>query len=147
MTEPMFRRLLEPGRIGSMTTRNSIKQASTTTLFSRKDGEVTDREIQFFVARARGGVGMVTIGGPSPHPLGRASSGGQIVNYTDESIPGLRKLACAIKDEGARAGFQLLHYGRYAKPSDGRQPVDASGVAPMVARYKQARAMTMEDIE
>ena len=146
MDKSAFEKLLQPGRIGSMTTRNKMKLAAVTPLYSPVDGSVTDRLIAFFAERARGGAGMVTIGGPFVHPCGIFESGATAA-FDDDAIPGLRRLAEAIKLEGARAGFQLLHYGRCARPGQGLQPMDASAVPPMTPTFVQSREMTKKDIE
>ncbi len=90
--------------------------------------QVTDRLIAFYAERARGGAGMITVGYAavdelSAHPL-------HIGAHRDEFLPGLARLAAAIREHGARAAVQLNHAGRYNHSLllGGRQPVAPSAV-------------------
>ncbi|MBU3154401.1 FAD-dependent oxidoreductase [Clostridium estertheticum] len=55
----MFKHLLEPGKIGNMTLRNHVIMGPTETHFATSDGQVTQREIDYYVRRAKGGVGLI----------------------------------------------------------------------------------------
>ena len=52
-------KLLSPIRIGPMTVRNRIVMPAMNTSYATTDGEVTDRLVGFYRARARGGVRMM----------------------------------------------------------------------------------------
>ena len=56
-----WRRLLEPGRIGSMDVRNRIVMPPMGTSFGGPQGEVTQRAIDYYARRAQGGVGLITV--------------------------------------------------------------------------------------
>ena len=102
--------VLKPIKIGSMTVKNRINMAPMTTLFAGSDGEVTDQLMQYYAARARGGAGMVTIEGAYINETGL-----QIpcsINVSDDKfVPGLSRIANAIKDNGSCAVLQLIHSG------------------------------------
>ena len=61
-----YTHVFSPGRIGSLTAKNRIKYAATETNFNTQDGFVTDREIAYLEAQARGGAGIVTTQGAYP---------------------------------------------------------------------------------
>lgn len=62
-----FQKLLEPGYIGSVPTRNRLlKTGSTPGFFPWEGGNIQQKMIDYFEALARGGVGLVTVGGSSP---------------------------------------------------------------------------------
>ncbi|MGD0230633.1 MAG: FAD-dependent oxidoreductase [Syntrophorhabdales bacterium] len=105
--------VFSPGRIGSLTAKNRIKYAATETNFNTQDGFVTDREIAYLEAQARGGAGIVTTQGAYPDPLGEGKGfRGTMSIAEDRFIPGLARLAEAIKRNGALAALQILHCGR-----------------------------------
>lgn len=55
----MFEHLLKPARIGKMTLRNHVIMAPTETHFCTTDGMLTQKDIDYYVRRARGGVGLI----------------------------------------------------------------------------------------
>ncbi len=69
------------------------------------DGSATDALNDFYLARARGGVGFIILGGTFVHPDGRGF-GHQLGIDRNELVPGLRKLTRSI-GEHARIGVQL----------------------------------------
>lgn len=105
-----FSKILEPIKIGEMMVPNRINMAPMTTLYAGSDGEVTDQLMEYYAARARGGTGMITIEGAYINKTGL-----QIpcsVNVSDDKfIPGLSRIATAIKDNGSKAVLQLIHSG------------------------------------
>lgn len=145
-----FKKLLEPGRIGTMTVKNRMKYAATVNNYcDPKTGEVTEREIAYLVERAKGGTGIVTTQGGYPHVLGKGYPG-QMGLHDDSLIPGLRRLAKAIQEAGARAVCQIMHTGRYAHPREfglGDRPVGPSEVPTKFPRYQTPREMTKEEIK
>ena len=56
---PALTRLFEPITIDSLRLRNRIVMAPMVTNYASPDGAVTQRLIDYFVARARGGVGLI----------------------------------------------------------------------------------------
>lgn len=145
--EKKYKHIFEPGQINKLKVKNRIKMASTTTLYCSEEGLVTDREVAFLAARARGGAGIVTTAGMVIHPTGTPFPGIETL-YGDEAMSGLSRTAKVIKDNGAAAIAQLLHYGREANPSEEwGPPLGPSGVPPRVPRFKQERAMTKDEIK
>ncbi len=105
--------IFSPGRIGSLTTKNRIKYAATESNFNTRDGFVTDREIAYLEAQARGGAAIVTTQGAYPDALGEGKGfRGTMSIAHDRFIPGLARLAETIKRGGALAALQILHCGR-----------------------------------
>jgi dimethylglycine catabolism A len=58
--------LFEPGRIGPIEVPNRVVMASMTTRAADEAGFVTPQTIAYFEARARGGVGLITVEMASP---------------------------------------------------------------------------------
>ncbi len=103
--------LFAPCTIGMMTLRNRLNMAPMGTNYSTWNGVVTDRLVDYYGERARGGVGLVTVGFSHVHSTGQISPYSMGV-HDDAVIPGLRRLADAIHAGGAKASVQIAHGGR-----------------------------------
>lgn len=145
----MFEHLLQPGRIGQITTKNRIRFApQITNMCDPETGEVTEREINYLVEKAKGGAGIVTAQGGYVQPLGKGYPR-QMAMDRDENIPGLRRLATAIKDHGAMAMCQIMHVGRLAHPKYAgldEMPVGPTAMEPMIPRFEPCREISREEI-
>lgn len=103
---PLFEPLDLPNRIRL---RNRLVMAPMTHVSSRADGTVSDEEIAYYVRRAQG-VGMVVTAATWVAPNGGLP--GAPAADRDEVVPGLRRLAAAIREQGAKAILQIFHAGR-----------------------------------
>jgi len=139
--------LFEPIKIGDAELRNRIVMAPMGTGFATRDGFVTERMIAYYTERAKGGAGMITVEASCvDSPVGRLGPHDLLVD-DDKFIPGLQRLAEAIKAEGAVASLQLAHGGRYSRSYiTGTQPVAPS---PIPSRYTKEtpRELTTEEVE
>jgi 2,4-dienoyl-CoA reductase (NADPH2) len=91
-------------------------------------GKVTDRLIEFYALRARGGVGLIIVGGCTIDAWAGMTD---MISIKDDSfLPGLERLVSAVKAGGAKIGAQLYQAGRYAHSSmiGGKKPFSASAV-------------------
>src|SRR5882762_6372504 len=88
--------------------KNRIVMPPMTTRTADDDGCVTADTIAYYVARARGGVGLITAEMASPERAGRHRRR-ELGIYDDRFLPGLARLADAIHRGGARASIQLGH--------------------------------------
>src|SRR5215475_13438881 len=112
MTEPNV--LLTPGRIGAVEVKNRIVMAPMTTRLADADGFVTDGSVDYYMARVRGGVGLVTVEMASPTRAGRHRRR-ELGIYDDCFVPGLTRLTDAIHAGGAKASIQLGHGGGHTR--------------------------------
>jgi dimethylglycine catabolism A len=143
--------LLMAGRIGGVSVKNRVVMAPMTTRLADDDGFVTDNAIDYYMARVRGGVGMVTVEMASPTRAGRHRRR-ELGIYDDRFLPGLRKLAASIHQGGAAASIQLGHGGGHTRPDIcGETPVAPSAVRHRVYEVTDAtvipKEMTQADIE
>jgi dimethylglycine catabolism A len=111
---------LTPWRHGRLSMRNRIAFLATVNNLGRND-QVTDEQIAFYEARARGGVGMVITEGLSVH---RTSIPNPTIPlaYRSELVPGLRRLSEAVHRHGTLLIGQLWHVGRQALWNPALQP-------------------------
>lgn len=140
-----MKRLFSSCKIGSLELKNRIVIAAMHLGYA-KDGFVNDQLIRFYQDRAKGGAGLIIVGGAYVHRLGMGGISFLSID-DDRYIPGMKKLADTLRDEGAKTSLQLFHAGRYAYSfliND--RPVSASEV-----RSPQSgdtpRALTISEIK
>lgn len=93
------------------------------------DGRVSDQTVAFFEARARGGVGMIIVGGSTGTARGWHESPFRPILRFDqeESLPGLRRLGEAVHACGVPIiGEVSAGFGRMGTPTDELPIISAS---------------------
>jgi len=115
--------------------KNRLMLSPLTNLQSHADGSLSDDEFHWLVKRAQGGFGMTMTCAAFVQMQGRGFPG-QLGISDDSQLPGLTRLAAAIRREGSLATVQLHHAGvRSPKElNDGLQPVGPSDFAETGAR-------------
>jgi 2,4-dienoyl-CoA reductase (NADPH2) len=110
------------------------------------DYEVTDSIVEFYAVRARGGAGLICVGFATVDELSGNSQ--NIGAHDDRFIPGLTRLASAIRENGSKGAVQLNHAGRYNFSFflEGRQPVAPSAVASRLTK-EVPKEMTVQEIK
>src|SRR6267378_4856446 len=106
--------LLTPARIGSLDVPNRIVMPPMTTRTADEEGYVTEDTIAYYHARARGGVGLITVEMASPEKAGRHRRR-ELGIYDDRFLPGLAGLVAEIHRGGAKASIQLGHGGGHTR--------------------------------
>jgi 2,4-dienoyl-CoA reductase (NADPH2) len=145
--EKKYPHIFSPIRIGKLWSRNRIKYAATETNFNYSDGFVSEKEIGYIEAQARGGAGIVTTQGAYTDPRGEGQGYvGMMGIWDDKFIPGLRKMADVIHKGGAVAALQLMHCGRVGGINLD-YTVGPSDVPQRLRRFRPPKEMTKEEIE
>jgi 2,4-dienoyl-CoA reductase (NADPH2) len=141
MRDPIF----EPITINKLNIKNRIYLPAMH-LGMARDFEVTDQIVNFYAQRAKGGPGMICAGYATIDELSGNTQ--NIGAHDDAFIPGLHRLATAIKDNGSLGAIQLNHAGRYNFSFflDGKQPVAPSALASRMTK-ETPREMTIDDIK
>src|SRR5437763_6128055 len=98
--------LLTPARIGPVEIPNRIAMPPMTTRTADAQGHGTEDTLAYYLARARGGVGLITIEMASPERAGRHRRR-EVGIYDDCFLPGLSRLVEAIHRVGSKASIQL----------------------------------------
>ena len=106
--------LFSPFRLGAIELANRLVIPALTTNYGNDDGTVSDKLVTYMGRRAQGGFGLITTENIGVHPGGRVMAQ-MIMADDDRYIPGLARLARAIKDRGVPAFAQLSHPGRQTK--------------------------------
>jgi dimethylglycine catabolism A len=115
--------LLTPARIGSVEIPNRIVMPPMTTRTADAEGYVTDDSIAYYLARARGGVGLITIEMASPEKAGRHRRR-EMGIYDDRFLPGLTRLVDELHRAGSKVSIQLGHGGGHTR-------IDICGETPI----------------
>ena len=124
----MLNYLFKPITIGGVEFRNRIVMPGLMMGYADGNGAVTDRLINFYVERAKGGVGLITVGGAYPELRGRTHFG-MLGIHNDLLINSYKELTDSIKRFGSRVILQILHGGRYARSNvSGIQPIAPSSI-------------------
>ncbi len=145
--EKKYPHIFSPIKIGTLWSKNRIKYAATETNFNYNDGFVSEREIGYIEAQARGGAGMVTTQGAYTDPRGEGQGYvGMMGIWDDKFIPGLERMADVIHKGGALAILQLMHCGRVGGINL-PYTVGPSAVQQRLRRFRPPKEMTKEEIE
>jgi 2,4-dienoyl-CoA reductase-like NADH-dependent reductase (Old Yellow Enzyme family) len=108
------------------------------------DDQVTEPQVAYYRERARGGSGTIIVEASHVAPDARITSR-QIGSYHDRFIPGLSRLADAIKSEGAIALLQLCHGGPKTLTAPGGRPRSVSPVA--IRKGDEPRPLTLPELK
>jgi dimethylglycine catabolism A len=115
--------LFTPARIGPVEIKNRIVMPPMTTRTADAEGFVTDDSIAYYMARVRGGTGLITVEMASPEKCGRHRRH-EVGIYDDCFLPGLTRLVGELHRGGAKASIQLGHGGGHTR-------VDICGETPI----------------
>ncbi|MEJ7833605.1 MAG: NADH:flavin oxidoreductase [Nocardioides sp.] len=121
---------------------NRIVLAPLTNKQSHPDGTLSEDEHRWLVRRAVGGFGVTMTAAAYVAPAGKAWAG-QLGVHDDAMLPGLTRLAVALRAAGGISAVQLHHGGRLADPA-----VSGVGrVAPWPDPERDVRALTTSEVE
>ena len=105
-----FPLLFSPGRIGAMELRNRLVMAPMENLYATPEGLPSSRSVAYFEERARGGVGLITLGACTVDA--RQPEVLNSMHFADDSaIPAHRELTAAVHEHGAKVQPQIMHPG------------------------------------
>ncbi len=131
-----FEKLLEPGYVGKVRTRNRMIKAANGTSFIEPTGYVGERAIAYYEALARGGVGLLIVESCGvEYPLGVQHPPVQFHLDDDKYIPSYAELVKVIHKYGCPAFIQFQHAG----------PWNPTGLLPK-RDTKAASALTQEEL-
>lgn len=137
----MFSHLFTPKHIGNLEIRNRIVMLPMTMGYAEADGSVGDRFIAYFAERAKGGAGMIII------PFTPMYAGSHMAPgvFDDRYLPGIRKLATALRNHGAKSACQLITSYHMVSKDNMAELVGPSAVPNQMMRGIP-RALTIEEI-
>jgi 2,4-dienoyl-CoA reductase-like NADH-dependent reductase (Old Yellow Enzyme family)/thioredoxin reductase len=138
-------KLFMPIKIGKMKLKNRLIMAPMATNFATSDGSVTDRILNYYSERAKGGVGLIISESCYVSNNGKGSLNRLGINK-DEHIDGLKILTKIVHDYDVKIAAELHHAGA-------QSPVEIINENPISAwneSYSEKdippRTMTEEEI-
>lgn len=93
-----------------MSLRNRLVMSPMETMYGTQDGLPSQRTRDYFAARARGGVGLITVGATGIDHRHPETPGGLHLG-TDSAVDAHRALADAVHEHGAKIQPQIVHAG------------------------------------
>lgn len=121
--------------------KNRFMLAPITNQQSNDDGSLSEDEFHWLTMRAKGGFGLVMTCASHVQEIGKGFPG-QLGIFSEQLERGHRRLAQAIKNEGALSMVQLHHAGM-------RSPKDVIGKTPVCPSDNEetgARALSHEEV-
>ena len=105
-------KLLDPVEIGNITLKNRMVMSPMLTCMATDDNFVSPQMLAYYETRARGGIGAIISEYTYIDALASKARGHQLGNHCEECLPGLSRLAAAIRSHGTQPILQLCHAGR-----------------------------------
>jgi 2,4-dienoyl-CoA reductase (NADPH2) len=153
-----FQKLLEPGKIGPVTTRNRIiKTGAGTFMWHQDETHMNGAILAFYESIARGGVGLLIVESPTvDYPVGARWPFRYRID-DDRYVPGLAELVQVIHKYGCPTFMQMNHDGPWQRRMLGSstpffegQPVASSAVTlnnPNDFHNEVPHVLTIPEIE
>ena len=120
----MLKELFQAFNIGPATLRNRVVMPPMLTFLANENGAVTQRLIDYYTERARGGVGLIIV--ESTYVREEDRDFGRLGIENPQLQVGLSELAEAIQEQGAKVFLQLNHRGSVLSIKKGKGPDELS---------------------
>jgi 2,4-dienoyl-CoA reductase-like NADH-dependent reductase (Old Yellow Enzyme family) len=123
-----FEKLLKPGYIGPVKTRNRmIKTGASMCYWHKKDIHMSEKAKAYYEALAKGGIGLLIVESPTiDYPLG-ARWRERYRMDDDKYIKGMSELVQVIHKHGCPTFMQMWHDGPWQSPLFPDKPATFSG--------------------
>ncbi len=145
-----YERLFEPVRIGTLEVPNRIVMAPLYSNLGTESGAVTQRLIDYYAERAKGGVGLLVVESTCVDwPVGK-NGPSPLTIHDQKMVRGLHDLTVAVHRHGAKIAVQLHHSGRQTsrwRATEGQPPVAPSPIPCKATGGDMPRELTREDIK
>ena len=138
--------LFSPFSIGNLKSENRIVMPPMATNYATPEGFVSDRQIAYYVERARGGVGYITVEHTGIHEQGKASPKMLMIS-TDAHASKIENLVEAIHAAGAKIVVQINHAGRQTFSKVTGAPIVGPSAVPVLPVMETPRELTVSEIE
>lgn len=137
--------LFEPITLGKVEIRNRVVMTGHGTGMA-KDYLPTDQHVAYYRERAMGGAGLIGMAFPQIHPTSQDVPG-EPRSWLPEIVPGLRKIADAVHEHGARIVMQLGHGGRQGHSTFTERALWSPSNTPCPFNLEMPKEMEIEDID
>ncbi|HEY49516.1 MAG TPA: FAD-dependent oxidoreductase [Dehalococcoidia bacterium] len=143
-------KLFEPIRIGKMELKNRMVMAPINSHLGTELGGVNQRLVDYYVARARGGVGLIITDAMCVDwPVGKAGTSPLRIDEW-KYVNALHDLTDAVHEYGVKLAAQIHHAGRQNSMlvcAEGQELVAPSAIPCLPTGGDMPRELTIEEIE
>ncbi|MCD8334253.1 MAG: NAD(P)/FAD-dependent oxidoreductase [Clostridiales bacterium] len=141
-----YKHIFSPLTIKRTTIRNRIAMTPMGTNYGETSGEMIPRHINYYVERAKGGVGLIILENANvDYPVG-SNGTSQIRIDHDSFMPRYYQLVETLHKHGATVAIQINHAGASASSARTGVPTISSSNIPTKAGGEIPRPMTKEEI-
>ena len=144
--ETAVERLVEPGHIGGMTTRNRIVMPPMVTNYADTKGFITKKQMDYYIKRAKGGVGYITFEHTSISNQGKLTNHVTLISEA-EHTKYFKMLVDAVHLEGCPIVVQINHAGRQTSSAITGEPIVAPSPIPCPVRKEMPKELSNEEIK
>lgn len=137
--------LFEPITLGPVEIRNRVVMTGHGTGLA-ENYLPSERHVAYYRERAIGGAGLIGMAFPQIHPTSQDVPG-EPHAYNPAIVPGLRRIADAVHEHGARIVMQLGHGGRQGSSTFTERALWGPSNIPCPFNLEMPKAMEPEDIE
>lgn len=147
----MYEKLFSKGKINGCVLRNRVILSPMDDTLGTATGEISQRAIEYYAAKAKGGTGLIIVGyiavvGPE---LGGIAMSGETHLITLNDRHAMSILAERVHEYGGKVFCQLNHPGRKTAPeyNEGHMPVSATAMpSKMVGKTAPCHELTVDEI-
>lgn len=147
----MYERIFSKGKIGGVELKNRVVLSPMEETLGQASGEITDRAIEYYTNKAKGGCGLIIAGYISvmDSKLSGIGKSGQIHLWNLNDRRAMSVLAERVHEYGSKLFCQLHHPGRRGSSmyNDGNMIVSATSMpSKMHGRTELAHELTVDEI-
>lgn len=139
-------KVFEKRKIGNLEIKNSLVLPPMVCFtFGKENGYVSDKNVNHYKSIAENGIGLIIVEATAIDPKGRLSMD-QLGIWDDDHIEGLKRIADAIHECGAKAIIQLHHAGLNSSKQASDQLVSSSEYEGRKGISRELTIMEIGDI-
>ena len=139
-------RLFTPINVGTMEVKNRIVMPPMHTGYAAPDGTVTERIIDYYEARARGGVGLVIAEAANPNAMGKYIPN-TLGFFDDRFIPGWQDMARKVHAHGGKLAVQLFDPGPAGMSDTNGTRIRGPSPVAQLDKGEVPHELSLEEIE
>jgi len=139
-------RLFSPFSIGTLKMQNRIVMPPMATHYATPEGFATERQMAYYVERAKGGVGYIHVEHTGILQQGKASPNMLLIS-TDDHASRIEKLIDAVHKAGGKIIVQINHAGRQTSTTVTGCPIVGPSPIPCPTRSEIPHELSVNEIE
>jgi len=137
--------LFQPIKIRNLEIKNRVVMAPMVANYCTPEGAVTQRLIDYMVARAWGGVGLIETEASYVREDGKAFTN-EMGIHKDDLVPGLRELTNLVHEGKAKIAMQIYHAGRQGSSKVSGLPLVAPSPLADPSSGETPHELTLQEI-